>query len=253
MKGSRQTSSKKMNLRDPMILILIFLLAFLTIGTAFFSSKGDSFGNGIRIELDAAYGGSATGYEGLVTESEFNENVVNALEIILKEDSRFTVLRTHEAGTEKSVEEKAEKINEDDPELVLSIHCANAPDETISGMNVYVETPSKSTSEKSLVFANEIVNAFMEESITIKEGYLYYVEYGENAYQLEMIDISDTSERSEKTWELMEETNAPVVVVEQIYCTNQSDVATYANEEGYQKIAKMYYQAILNMYGLEHE
>lgn len=247
------TARKKVSFRDPMVLILAALLVFLTIGTAFFSSKEEPLGNGIRIELDAAYGGDAKGYEGIITESEFNENVVNALETILKADTRFTVVRTHEAGTDASVEEKGEKITKDNPELVLSIHCAGTADETVSGMNVYAETPSMSSYEKSLAFANEIVNCFFENGFQVNEGYLYYIPYGENAYQMEMVDVSDTTVRDQKTWALMEETEVPVVVVEQIYCSNQSDVDTYANEEGYQKIANTYYQAILNMYGLSNE
>lgn len=235
-------------IHDPMIIILVSLLIFLTIGTAFFSSG--STGR-VVIELDAAYGGDASGYEGIITESAFNEKAVDALEEVLSNDIRFTVLRTHESGTSASVEEKAAKINEDQPDLVISIHCAYAPDASISGMSVYPDIPSSANHEKSLAAANAIANAFTSDTWTPAVYYLYYKPYGENAYQIETVETSDTSDHEEETWALLEAVDVPAVVVEQIYCSSQNDVDMWANEDGYQKIADTYYSALKTLYGFD--
>ena len=50
---------------------------------------------------------------------------------------------------------------------------------------------------------------------------------------------------------MMEKCDVPVVICNQIYVTNQTDIDTWANEAGYQKAAEAYYQAIKNYYGIE--
>ena len=84
--------------------IAIAVLSVMLVAATIFlfqkmGSRGTASQPKITVELDAAFGGDQPGYAGIITEAEFNEKTVDALEKLLKKDDRFEVLRTHEAGT----------------------------------------------------------------------------------------------------------------------------------------------------------
>lgn len=240
---------KKLNLnwKDPMVMILSALLIFLTCGTAFAGCKGKQ----VIIELDAAYGGDNTGYQGIINESDFTQSVVNKLAELLNEDSHFEVLLTHTDGESSSVAERAEKINNDKPDLVLSIHADGTPDSSRSGQIIYADIPTSTTHEESLNIANAIKEAFTTDTWTPSVSYLYYQPYDDDSYELNIVDASDTTDYGYETWDLMEQADVPVIISNQIYVTNQSDIDAWANEDGYARAAQLYYDALLKYYGIE--
>lgn len=223
------------------------LLVFLTVGTSVSGCKKSK----TVIELDAAYGGDNTGYQGIINESDFTESVVEKLAELLSDDSHFEVLLTHEAGTSSTVSERSAKINQDQPDIVLSIHASGTPDASRSGQEVYADTPTSSTHENSLKLAQCIQTAFTSDTWTPTVDYLYYKPFDDDSYQLEIIDSSDTTDYGLETWDLMENCDVPVVISDQIYVTNQSDIDTWASDDGYQKAAELYYAAIKSYYGIE--
>lgn len=233
--------------KDPMVIILVILLVFLTVGTAISGCNGSK----IVIELDAAYGGEDTGYQGIINESDFSESVVEKLATLLKDDSHFEVLLTHESGETSTVEERSNKINQDQPDIVLSIQASGTPDTSRSGQEIYADIPSESTHDKSLKLAKAIAESFTSSTWTPTVNYLYYQPFDDDSYQLEIIDSTDTTDYQLETWELMEKCDVPVVVSDQIYVTNQSDIDTWASEANYQKAAECYYSAIKSYYGIE--
>ena len=126
----------KYSLEDPMVGTLCGLLLFLTVGCLF--AGGAQSRTAFKIGIDAAFGGANKGFTGYIAESDINEKTVNAIEELLSKDDRFTVMRTHAAQTEAAVLDTAAKINEEQPQLVLSIHGGWDPDETVSGTRVYL-------------------------------------------------------------------------------------------------------------------
>ncbi len=234
--------------KDPMVIILVILLVFLTIGTALSGCHQSK----IVIALDAAYGGEDTGYQGIINESDFSQSVVEKLASLLEADSHFEVLLTHEAGKTSSVEERSQKINQEQPDIVLSIQASGTPDTSRSGQEIYVDIPSSSTHDSSLKLAQAIAQSFTSSTWTPSVDYLYYKPFDDDSYQLEIIDSADTTDYQLETWELMEKCNVPVVISDQIYVTNQSDIDTWASESNYQKAAECYYSAIKNYYGIEN-
>ncbi len=237
----------KKSLKDPMVMILVILLVFLTIGTSISGCKKSK----TVIELDAAYGGDNTGYQGIINESDFTESVVEKLAALLTEDGNFEVLLTHEAGTSSTVEERSEKINQDKPDIVLSIHASGTPDSSRSGQEIYADIPTASTHDASLSLANAISTAFTSDTWTPTVDYLYYKPFDDDSYQLEIVSSEDTTDYQLETWDLMEKCDVPVVISDQIYVTNQSDIDTWASDDGYQKAAELYYSAIKSYYGIE--
>lgn len=237
----------KKSLKDPMVVILVMLLVFLTCGTAI-SGCADKK---TVIELDAAFGGDNHGYEGIINESDFTEAVVEKLATLLTDDKHFDVLLTHEAGSAATVAERCEKINKDKPDFVLSIHATGTPDASRNGQVVYADIPSSSTHETSLKIADSIVKSFTTDTWTPSVHYLYYKPFDDDSYQLEEVDSTDTTDYQLETWDMMEQCEVPVVISNQIYVTNQSDIDTWANDDGYQKAAEAYYSAIKEYYGIK--
>lgn len=231
--------------KDPMVIILTILLVFLTVGTAF----GGHNGNKRVIELDAAYGGDNTGYAGLVKEADVTQKIVDQLADLLEKDGNYQVELTHEAGTSSSVAERAEKIKKDNPDFVLSIRADGSPDASKTGQFVYENIPTDKNHQSSEKLADLISKSFENGNWKPQAGYLYYKPFDNNTFQMEQVKASDTKNYKLDTWDLMEKTDVPVVISDQFYVTNQSDVDTWANEKGYQKAAQAYYKAIKDYYG----
>lgn len=238
---------KKVNLKDPMVIILVALLVFLTVG----SFIGGMMPTKVIIELDAAYGGDETGYQGIINEADFTEEVVDRLATLLKKDSHFEVRLTNDSNTTMSIAERCEKINMDQADIVLSIHASGTPDTTKSGMCVYSEVPSSLMHDASLSFAQNIVTAFSEGEYTASSNYLYYQPCEDDSYEIQVVSSDDLTDYGYETLEMMESCDVPVVIVNQIYVSNQKDIDTWANESGYTKSAELYYQAIRSYYGYE--
>lgn len=234
----------KPDLKDPMVIILVILLVFLTAGTAFSGCAG----NKKVIELDAACGGDNTGYAGIVKEADVTQKIVDQLSELLTKDGSYQVKLTHEPGTSASVAERAAKIRDDKPDLVLSIHADGSPDASRSGQYVYADIPSDKNHDQSLKMADFIVKSFKTGKWKPQAGYLYYQPFDNNTYQMKQVKEDDTKDYKLDTWSLMEKTDVPVVISDQFYVSCQSDVDTWANEKGYQKAAQNYYKAIRDYY-----
>ena len=150
-----------------------------------------------------------------------------------------------------TVEDRVNKIKQDGADIVLSIHATGTPDATRNGQQIYADIPTKTTHDASLKLANCIHDAFTSDTWTPSVNYLYYQPFDDDSYQIETVASDDTNDYQLETWDMMEKCDVPVVICNQIYVTNQTDIDTWANEAGYQKAAEAYYQAIKNYYGIE--
>lgn len=251
--GRVRTDLKQIAWKDPIVMILCAILIFLTFGSAFGACTG-TLKNAVTVELDAAYGGGDTGYQGLVNEADVTENIVNDLEALLKKDRRFKVLRSHEAGTAATVAERAEKINKDNPLFVLSVHADGSPNAELSGMHVYAEIPSEKYHEASLRLAQAVADTFKSDDWTVDTGYLYFQPYEETGnYELKFVTSDDLTDYKLDTFALMKQCDMPVVVTNQFYVTNQADVDKWANDAGYQQAAQDLYDALCDYNGFERK
>lgn len=243
----------KYSLDDPMVTILTCLLAFLTLGALFAGLTG---GHRIhKVELDAAFGGSNKGYTGYISEAEINEKTVNALEQLLKMDDRFEVYRTHPAGSEAAVADSAAKIEDDSPDIALSIHGGWDPDENLSGTRVYTDLAGRKGEGEAKKFAAAVVKAFSLDDWQASANYLYYHEQSDGTYTVEVTDASAQQTESETetpvTWTILEKTDVPCVIVEQFFISNKSDIGRWDNPDGYQMIAEKYYSALCDYFSIE--
>ena len=81
-----------------------------------------------RVCIDAGHGGSDPGARGVVEEKEMTAQTSEALLALLEADPNYIPLRSRESydATAKP-SERAEAINAQSPQLLLSIHGNSAP------------------------------------------------------------------------------------------------------------------------------
>lgn len=228
---------------DPMIVILAVLLVFLTFGTGISGCVNNS-GNKTVICIDAAYGDDNKGYEGIVDEAEVTGKVADELESLLKSNRKFKVIRIDRS---QSAKERSTFVNESSADMVISIHCAEDTDSSVSGMKNVAEIPSSSLNASSLKLAQYISDAFKADSDSVFTGYMYYRTEDDMTFK-EYVDSNDTTTYPYDTYDLLQNCTKIAVVSEFCHITSQNDVDNWCNEKGYKKAANLYYQAILKYY-----
>lgn len=229
--------------KDPMIVILCGLLVFITLGMGI-SGCVSGTGNKTVICIDAAYGETNKGYEGIVSETEVSGKVADELSKLLESNRKFQVVRT---DRRQSVKERCAAINESYVDFVISIHGAVDLDGSVQGMKNIASVPANVNSAASLKMAESVSNAFKNDMNAIFTGYMYYKPDGD-MFIKEYIDETDTSTYPYDTYDLLQDCNKPVVISEYCHVTSQKDTDTWCNEKGYEKAAQLYYQAILKYY-----
>lgn len=237
----KQKGRKKTRRLSIAVLILAAAILALVVCGIAFGKAGDA----VTIELDAGHGGDSSGYQGLASEDTFDEEVVNRLYQLLEKDRNFKVKRTHEAGTAMSVKDRAAKANEDQPDLVISIHCSSSDHAEDKGGIIFADIPSSSFHEASLGFADALKKEMNSQGISTAVQYYYYAPIKDGTvFQEHIVDESDTTDYQQETLDILTQVQAPCVQVRQIYVTNQDDVDKWASEEGYDASAQLYYNAL---------
>lgn len=203
----------------------------------------------IVVALDAAHDGDAYGVKGLIDEGEFTGELVNAIEAELKKDSHFTVIRTHAQQQPASVKTRIGVINGSSADILISVACdGSLTDAEKKGTVIYADVSSQKNHADSLKFAAVMQECFRKANIEAPIDYYYYKPIGNDVFQPHIVDASDTTDYQEDTFSILQETKCPALVIRQIYVTNASDVDTWANQEGYAKLAEVYVSALRRMY-----
>lgn len=251
---NKKQKKLKYSLRDPMVVILCGLLAFLVLGNLLSGASGAVTGTVYSVELDAAFGGNNKGFTGFVAESDINEKTVDALEALLNKDDRFEVHRSHPAGSEAAVADTAAQVEETAPAVVLSIHGGWDPDASLSGTRVYTDLPGAKEEAEAKKFASAICDAFNTDGWKATRNYLYYHEQSDGSFTIEVTDADGEQPASEEvpvTWTILEKTTVPGVVVEQFFVSSKEDIGRWDNPDGYQQIAEKYYSALCKYFSIE--
>ena len=98
-----------------------------------------------RVCIDAGHGGSDPGARGVVEEKEMTAQTSEALLALLETDPNYTPLRSRERyDITAKPSERAESINAQSPQLLLSIHGNSAPEgSAASGFECYPSVPGR--------------------------------------------------------------------------------------------------------------
>ena len=230
------------------ILVLMIVLLALVLFQLFGGSK--TGGSKITVMLDNAHGGDNSGYQGIISEDEYNEHVIDELQILLQNDERFEVKRTHEDGQAMAVSTRVEIIDEEKPDLVLSVRCHNGDSPNFGTMLVFADPPASKFHKDSTDLAKFITQVYTDAGYSPLCGYYYYKPIKTGYYQEHLVPVDDETDYEEETWELMN-AKAPVVIVSQINVNSEEETAEWDSEEGWKKAAELYYKALVNYSGAE--
>lgn len=233
--------------KDPMVMILVCLLVFLSAGTSIKGCMQMGFEKK-TVCIDGAFGGSLKGYEGLVDEAEVTGKTAEQLVSLLRKDRDFNVITT---DRNTGVAERVEMIRNSDASLVLSIHADGSHDPSASGMRNSVMKNGDVHRDDSIRFAQCIEKAFTS-IVTVSNGTMLYEPLEGDIVSRKDVPFSDTTVYTYDTWDIMS-CEKVTVVSDLCHVTSQTDIDTWCSEEGYRKAAELYYQAIRDYYGLQSD
>ena len=250
--------------------VIGLLVCVVCFSAAFFLWKAALFGSGrnesgeepfrpvvgdppYRVCIDAGHGGSDPGARGVVEEKEMTAQTSEALLALLEADPNYIPLRSRESydATAKP-SERAETINAQSPQLLLSIHGNSAANgSTAAGFECYPAVPGRTWHQESFYFAKLLAGGMQSIGARLRgRGGVRYIYYLEND-QKQLVENTYTQVRPERSFTLLEDVDCPAVLAEQCFVTNDEDVEHFGSEQGCKTVARIYYEAICTYFGTE--
>jgi len=197
-----------------------------------------------RIAVDAGHGGSDPGATGVVKEDEMTAVTAQLLTELLEADENYTPLQTRASyDTTATAKERVTSANEQNADLILSIHGNSAASEA-AGFECYPITPGRAWHDESMYFAKLLAAGMQEAGANLRgKGGVRYIYYDENDNK-KLVEISDSSVHTEVTFAILEYAACPSVLAEQCFVTSSADVDRFGDEDGCKLAAQIYYKAI---------
>lgn len=245
VKKKKRKVRKELRIMAFIIVGLILLIGGLVTYQLLSEHKGN--GSVHVIVLDNAHGGDASGVQGLISEDEYNEKLIDALAKQFEGKSDYRIVRTHEDGQAMAVSTRVGVINDADADLVLSVRCHNAGSPNFNNTKIFAQPATMKYHGDSAAFAGLIRDAMEKQGVECQAGYYYYKPIKQGYYQEHLVVLEDETDYGEETWELMG-ADAPVVIVSQFDANDEAAVELWGSEEGIATAAKLYYRAITAMF-----
>lgn len=250
--------------------VIGLLVCVVCFSAAFFLWKAALFGSGqnesgeepfrpvvgdppYRVCIDAGHGGSDPGARGVVEEKEMTAQTSEALLALLEADPNYIPLRSRESyDVTAKPSERAEAINAQSPQLLLSIHGNSAANgSTAAGFECYPAVPGRTWHQESFYFAKLLAGGMQSIGARLRgRGGVRYIYYLEND-QKQLVENTYTQVRPERSFTLLEDVDCPAVLAEQCFVTNDEDVEHFGSEQGCKAVARIYYEAICAYFGTE--
>ncbi len=195
---------------------IVFGVSKLTAGKS--STKISAKGSTYVIALDPGHGGEDTGMSSAaIEEKEADLNICSKLKVML-ESQGYQVVMTREDDSHLSKEERVSAANASEADLLVSVHCNYAEDDSsLSGVQVNYEDGDKES--KSL--AEHIDAALVKET-----------------------GAADQDSRS-CDFSIVNDTDMPAVLVEAGYLSNESEGSSLADDVYQNSVAKGIAKGIL--------
>lgn len=212
----------------------------------------------IVVAIDPGHGGTDVGAEGLENEADINERTAKYLYELLKENQRFKPVYTRKfkSDVKYSLADRIEKANRVKAQLLISIHGNSSSNKKGKGFECYASPPGRKNHEASMKFARLIAEKMGDAGHLLRgeDGvrFMYYLETKKNGSTIDIRESSYTNtDRTELSIAMVENPNCPSVLVEQCFVNNPADYEKWGSEEGSEKSARIYYEAICGYFGVE--
>lgn len=210
-----------------------------------------------RVAIDPGHGGSDHGSTGIsFMEDEMTWETANLLLELLEKDSRFDPFLTM---TQEQMDDPYNRVkpsqrgqfaSEQNAELLISIHGNSDSREDTSGFECFPVPPGRDYHEESQRLGELIAAQFEEDGQRLRGiNGVRYLYYDENDNKV-IVESGSDHMQGTPTFTLLETCGCPAVLVEQCFITSREDTLRYGGNEGCARAAALYYQAILDYYGL---
>lgn len=211
----------------------------------------------IVVAIDPGHGGVDIGAKGIINEAGMNERTAKNLHKLLKDDKRFKPIYTRKfkEDVKYTLAERIEASNKSRARLLISIHGNSSSKSSSRGFECYASPPGRKNHEASVKFATLIAKKMGDAGHKLRGEngvrFLYYVESDKKGTTLDIRESSYTNtDRTESSIAMVENPECPSALVEQCFINNLEDYEQWGNEEGAQKSAQIYYEAICDYFGL---
>lgn len=211
------------------------------------------------VAIDPGHGGVDRGSEGPgFGEYEMTWRTANELADLLEADGRFSPYLTITEEESQNPDcarikpsERAQRAAAQGAQLLLSIHGNSDSSAGTSGYECYAIPPGDDNHEESLRFARCLTEGFgnLGQRLRGLDG-VRYLYYGDDNEKL-LYESDDTTVHDDPTFGVLEYAQCPAVLSEQCFLTNSADVDLLADEDGCQRAARLYYEAICSWFDLE--
>ncbi len=210
------------------------------------------------IVLDSGHSTYNAGAHGIVNEEDITAATTEYLRLLLEADENYTAILTHEYDVYIGIAARRQVGIDNEADFFISIHCnINEDDSSITGFEVYPQLPESANYEASYQVASYIAEAFIAAGHTPRASTgIFYCRYvtddngNDVQYTLTEYDESVTDYGGE-TYGVIKSDEYPGILVEQGYVNSQTDVDNWMSEEGMQKAAQIYYEALCDYFGTE--
>ncbi|WP_088340783.1 N-acetylmuramoyl-L-alanine amidase family protein [Robiginitalea sediminis] len=167
------------------------------------------------IVIDVSHGGLDSGIAAnSYKEKDITLEIANKIKA-LNESSNMEIILTRETDEFLSIHERAEQINELNPDFVISLHVNSAADKERMGKEIFV-SDKNIQKDKSGDLAIRLFYDFNDSNVQIKKA----------------------------DFHLLENVKHPTVLIELGYLTNNNDLELLTSEKGQMEIAKSILSAV---------
>ncbi len=176
---------------------------------------------------------------GLITEAAYDEALTAELESLLKATGQFTVVRMKDADDTMTMARRLEKIDKENPDLVVSIHAIHTTEQGATAPLICVEPPASNTHDASFAAGSALQAHLYPAEREARLVYCYYTPVRPETWQLHLVPADDTTDYGEETLEIMTGNSAPVVQIAMLSMHSHEDLGALASAEGIRQTAEM--------------
>lgn len=221
------------------LVVILFLIAGLAVLNRNLEEQVSSSKVTIRkntVVLDAGHGGGDPGKVGVgdVVEKEINLQIAKKVEQLLKKEKVKVIMTREEdamlagegsTGTKSAdMKERVRIINEEAPQLAVSIHQNSYQDAVVHGAQVFYYSGSSEGENAAKVMQSALLAVDEDNTRQAKANDTYY---------------------------LLKRTDVPTIIVECGFLSNPEDAQNLCNEEYQDKVSEAICKGILEIIGKE--
>lgn len=214
-----------------------------------FGFKND--GPPYTIAIDPGHGGKDVGAQGLIDEVELTEKTAAKLYSLLESNPDFKPVLCRNYGEGATPTERAKAANKANAHLMLSIHGNSDQGEGSYGFECFPAPPGRKWHNESKLFAELLTQEIQSAGGRLRgQTGVRYVYYNENDEKF-FVESTDITEYDYPSFSVVDKADCVSLLAEQCFVNNEADMQLFGTDEGCQRAAECYYNAIIKYFSIQ--